>query len=198
MGVPGDGFSYGAGVIQVRKALYPGLVYDEEITNFESYVNKQVDVYYVNKQVDVYYVNKQVDVYCLNLPSFAASFSFSHESCSRVFSRRLTNVTGRRMKYVSKIVYFNNTLDKDVEISVVPDSLTFVPGETREFELKVQLRPCPIGRISAALVWMPMIRVRQRLHQVKRRWIPDEHYHEVVSPICLYHRSPYDNLVLYE
>lgn len=60
--IPGGEFAYGAGSINLERALSPSLVYNESYDSFEEYVEHRRTIF------------------DLNLPTFVASFSYSHLS----------------------------------------------------------------------------------------------------------------------
>ncbi|WOH02395.1 hypothetical protein DCAR_0521784 [Daucus carota subsp. sativus] len=161
--IPGNELVFGAGSINIKAALYPGLVYDESWTHFREYVDKKRSIY------------------DLNLPTFAASFSYSPQSCKRIFRRELKNVGDHKMVYKCVVKYFSKLWDPDVEITAVPDCLEFERGEKQRFELIVNMVPRPFTHISALLMW-----------------IPNDGGQSVCSPIHLYHQSEFDKSSWYE
>lgn len=166
---PGNEFAYGAGLVDLKSALNPGLVYEESHDRF------------------VDYVNDDCEIFDLNLPSFAASFSYSHKKCRKIFKRKLKDVGLVKgdddLLYKSEIIYFNKSLDPDVKIKAEPSSLKFKPGEEKEFFLSVEILP----RLGPRLFISAMI-----------EWVPDRPGQSVCSPIHLYHQSRLDKLIGYE
>ncbi|KAK9669796.1 hypothetical protein RND81_13G154800 [Saponaria officinalis] len=161
--IPGNEFMFGAGLMQLEQALNPVLVYDEGYNNFKSYFEETLGV----------------DE--LNMPSFAASFTQSHEFCERRLKRALTNIDNIEVMFEAEIKFYHNSLDKDAILVVIPNVLTFKPGETKKFVVEVRLCPRPLGHISASLIW----KETRTGHCVK-------------SPIHLYHRSDFDRRLWYE
>ncbi|KAL1817343.1 hypothetical protein ACET3Z_019917 [Daucus carota] len=160
--IPGNELVFGPGSINIKAALHPGLVYDENWTHFREYVDQKRSIY------------------DLNLPTFAASFTYTSRSCNRIFRRELKNVGDHKMVYKCVIKYFSKLWDP-VEITAVPDCLEFERGEKQKFELIVNIVPRPSAHISALLMWIPVGGGQS-----------------VCSPIHLYHHSEFDKSSWYE
>lgn len=166
--IPGNEFSYGAGSIDLKSALNPGLVYEESYHHFKEYVYEKRPIF------------------DLNLPTFAASFSYSLGMCEKKFSRKLKDVNiveGKKVVYRSEIDYFNKSLDPKVEIEVEPNSLEFKPGEEHGFVLSVKITPHPGPRLYVSAIL---------------KWVPNTGGQCVCSPIHLYHESMLDEKIWYE
>lgn len=165
--IPGSEFAYGAGSINLKSALKPGLVYDESWDSFKEYVD----------------VDHSRTIFDLNLPTFSASFSYSHLSCEKIFKRELTNVGESPEEYTFRFQLFKNTLDPEVEIRAIPGSLKFKPGEKKKFDLYVRVLPysCPGSELSGMIIWESTTGGQT-----------------VRSPIHLYHQSKIDKGVWYK
>lgn len=146
--------------------MNPGLVYEESWYNFDKYVKQDLKIY------------------DLNLPTFAASFCYSHVQCERIFKRELKNVGERDVTYKCSVVIFDKSLDPNVSIIAKPDELSFGPGEKHKFDLHVNILPRGLGaQVSGMVKWEPL---------------SPECHQSVCSPIYLYHESLYDNFSWYE
>ncbi|WOH11262.1 hypothetical protein DCAR_0830742 [Daucus carota subsp. sativus] len=163
--IPGSEFAYGAGSTNLELALSPGLVYNESYDSFEEYVEHRRTIF------------------DLNLPTFVASFSYSHLSFEQIFKRELTNVGESAEEYTFSVQIFKNTLDPEVEIKAIPSCLKFEPGEKQKFELHVRVLPysCPGSELSGMIIWESSTGGQT-----------------VRSLIHLYHLSKFDKLVWYK
>ncbi|KAK1358601.1 hypothetical protein POM88_043075 [Heracleum sosnowskyi] len=137
--IPGNEFAFGAGSVDIVKAMDPGLVYEESSYHFDEYVEENLTIF------------------DLNLPTFAASFSHSHLDCKRIFKRELKNVSEREESYRCVVEIFDNSLGLNVKITAKPDFLKFSPGEKHKFDLEVDIlpRPGPEAHLSAMIKWVP-------------------------------------------
>ncbi|KAL7091167.1 hypothetical protein ACP275_12G089200 [Erythranthe tilingii] len=135
-------FSYGAGHVDPRKAIDPGLVYE---TSTEDYINllcnsgyntaKLRQLFTVNSSCNG--VNTPKD---MNYPSMTVRVSGT--SFSENFTRKVTNVGVQNSRYEVK-----TSTSSDYRIVVNPTILTFrALGETQSFEVSIS------GKINGYLV----------------------------------------------
>lgn len=135
--VPGNEFSYGAGLINLERALHPGLVYEECAENFYKYVKGELDIF------------------GLNLPTFAASFPHSL-IWTQTFERELMNIDEGDATYKFEVKYFcKDEYVKYVKIEADPQILKFKSKEKKKFKLNVEIRPRPWTCVSALIKWVP-------------------------------------------
>lgn len=134
---PSNPFSYGSGLVQPRRAMKPGLIYDIEVNDYLSFLCK--DGYnaslFVNKGFDCNSIQQHKD---LNYPSIASSVSNNIN-----ISRTLTNVGPKaKATYKAKI-----QSPKEVEVKVVPHTLSFQRvGEKMEFTVTFNVHQDTQGR----------------------------------------------------
>ncbi|KAL7091155.1 hypothetical protein ACP275_12G088300 [Erythranthe tilingii] len=135
-------FSYGAGHVDPRKAIDPGLVYE---TSTEDYINllcnsgyntaKLRQLFTINSSCNG--VNAPKD---MNYPSMTVRVSGT--SFSENFTRKVTNVGVQNSRYEVK-----TSTSSDYRIVVNPTILTFrALGETQSFEVSIS------GKINGYLV----------------------------------------------
>lgn len=136
-GIPGNEFVFGAGAVDLERALNPGLVYEESELNFRRYFDGKIEIF------------------GLNLPTFAAGFPHTFKCSEKKFARKLKNVGNDDATYKFEIKFFNKSPSDNVTITADPDQLIFKPGEIKEFVLKVKIYPRPHASVSALVKWVP-------------------------------------------
>lgn len=130
-GRPATPYDFGAGHLNLDRAMDPGLVFD--ITN-DDYVNFLCAVGYGPKVIQVV---TRIPANCpakkpapehLNYPSIAALFSGVSPvgPSSKTFVRSVTNVGPRRSVYVARV-----EAPKGVTVTVKPATLAFAAGVTK-------------------------------------------------------------------
>ncbi|XP_077240945.1 subtilase family protein [Tasmannia lanceolata] len=117
-------FIHGAGHVDPNKALYPGLVYDIQVSDYVAFL---CSIGYSSNQISIF-VKDEASVDCsakalaspgdLNYPSFSVVFESDKGIVS--YSRRVSNVGGSDSVYVAKV-----SGPPSVEISVSPSKLVF-------------------------------------------------------------------------
>ncbi|OMO90402.1 hypothetical protein CCACVL1_07365 [Corchorus capsularis] len=121
---PTDALGYGAGIIDVAKAMDPGLVFD--VTNVDC------DRYMRNIEKNI--PRPGMD---FNIPSF--SIILDKEKRSYTFKRRLTNIMNYSCTFRG---YFKpyGIFPSSIKVEPKPDQLEFQPGAQKGFELKVKAK----------------------------------------------------------
>lgn len=147
---PSAEFSYGAGHINPKKALDPGLVYE---TSAEEYLKLLCGLgYNSDKMVQVFGPRATISPKDLNYPSLTIRVTNS------AFSERLTR-TVTNVGPVNSTYKVSMSKSRDYSMSVKPDTLTFgAVDEKKSFEVVIS------GRISgkmlsASIEWSDGFRV---------------------------------------
>lgn len=147
---PGAEFAYGAGQIDLVKALSPGLIYDASEADYIRYlcgqgVNETTLQLIIEDEISCSEASSARD---LNYPSFALKASRPKHHLSGSFSRSVTNV-GLPMSTYRAIV----TAPKGLNISVNPNVLSFTSlGEKQTYVLMID-GALKRSIASVSLVW---------------------------------------------
>ncbi|CAI0447407.1 unnamed protein product [Linum tenue] len=150
---PDAEFAYGAGLINLKKAANPGLIYDAREHDYVEFLCGQgynaTEIKLVtSKAVDCSDVGKKIHAWNLNYPSFTLSGK-PEGTVKRVFRRTVTNVGKGHSKYKAKVIS-----SKELKIKVNPKVLRFKDvGETISFRVTVKAKLKQSGIISGVLVW---------------------------------------------
>lgn len=137
-------FAYGAGMLNLKKAMRPGLIYEEAVKNYLGWFQGKLNHL------------------LLNLPYFSARFPRAKNVWECEFKRKVKSVEVGRCEFKPKVMVHFTSLSIDLEsiqIRTSKDSLVFEKyGDEKEFSLHVSLPstkqlPGIFGLISASLVW---------------------------------------------
>ncbi|XP_021655816.2 subtilisin-like protease SBT4.15 [Hevea brasiliensis] len=148
----------GSGQINPRKALYPGLVYDNSMSSYISFLCKEG----YNSTTIGLLIGGKKKYNCsdykpgqgtdgINYPSMHAQLKTINSRISAVFYRTVTQVGYGKSVYKATV-----TSPKYLSIKVVPDTLTFtVLHQKQNFKVVVKGGPMPNGTqiLSALLEW---------------------------------------------
>ncbi|KAL3623583.1 hypothetical protein CASFOL_032399 [Castilleja foliolosa] len=158
---PSTPYAHGSGYVNIRKALYPGLVY--EITP-RDYIYFVCSLNYQDKYFNLI-TRRQKNVTCkgrlknrgqLNYPSF--SVLFNNETKAVVHSRVLTNVGCAGSKYTVSV-----DMPVNVNVTVKPKKLVFKNvGERKRYNVTFEPKSSTRGMEAfGSIVW------RNKLHEVR-------------------------------
>ncbi|KAL6273513.1 hypothetical protein ACE6H2_024205 [Prunus campanulata] len=169
--VGGNTLGPGAGQINPKKAVHPGLIYDITVDDYISFLCKQG---YNSTNIGILVGGKK-NISCsdykpprgtdgLNYPSMHFHQQANDTSVKAVFYRRVTNVGYGNSVYKVKLI-----MPKFFSVTVTPSTLKFTRShQKRSFKVVVSGGTPTAGvPVSAFLEW-------------------DDHKHSVRSPIILY------------
>ncbi|XP_047331649.1 cucumisin-like [Impatiens glandulifera] len=146
-------FGYGAGLINPKAAIDPGLVYD---ANKEDYIMFLCSLGYTNQQMEYLTGDKRTCtnfvkqyVWNLNMPSFCF-LTLPLKNFKVTFLRKVTNVGLTPSTYNVKIDSSDH-----LKIHVFPDTLSFTGvGQTQSFTVTVEGIIPRSTMVSASLSWV--------------------------------------------
>ncbi|KAK9103469.1 hypothetical protein Sjap_020723 [Stephania japonica] len=143
-------FAYGAGQVNPRRALHPGLVYDIDALGYLQFLCH--DGYKNSVFGNCSGVAPAKGVDALNYPTMQLSLKSSRNSTVGVFRRRVTNVGPANSIYTPTI-----TAPQGVQITVKPTSLNFTKtNQMKSFSVTVKANPLGDQQdllMSASLEW---------------------------------------------
>ncbi|KAK9733130.1 hypothetical protein RND81_04G045700 [Saponaria officinalis] len=135
-------FAYGAGMLDLKRAMRPGLVYEESTERYQRWFSGGMS---------------HLE---LNLPYFSATFPAGDSPWNCEFKRKVKSVEIGKCTYVAKVVVHKLSLQcASVSIKTTSNRLIFEEqGEEQEFSLLVRLprtreKKDTFGLISASLIW---------------------------------------------
>ncbi|KAF3442255.1 hypothetical protein FNV43_RR16171 [Rhamnella rubrinervis] len=148
-------FAYGAGQVNPRKAVNPGLVYDTNELGYIQFLCHEgygwtLDKLVGSKSINCSSIVPGLGYDAINYPTFQVSLRNKKQTTVAVFRRTVTNVG-------PAISVYNATIraPKGIEIKVEPTSLSFTRKlQRRSFKLVVKAKPTStIEMVSASLGW---------------------------------------------
>ncbi|KAI9078327.1 hypothetical protein K1719_039703 [Acacia pycnantha] len=145
-------FAYGAGQINLIKAVSPGLVYDISESDYLRFLcgqgyNRTRIRSITDEDVNCKKIENET-VWDLNLPSFALKRNISSSFIS-VFHRTVTNVGAAKSVYKGKVIVPRSLLTIQVTRSVLSFSSV---GEKKSFTVTVE-GTINVRIVSASLIW---------------------------------------------
>ncbi|KAF3442254.1 hypothetical protein FNV43_RR16170 [Rhamnella rubrinervis] len=148
-------FAYGAGQVNPRKAVNPGLVYDTNELGYIQFLCHEgyggsLDKLVGSKSINCSSIVPGLGYDAINYPTFQVSLLNKKQTTVAEFRRTVTNVG-------PAISMYNATIraPKGIEIKVEPTSLSFTRKlQRRSFKLVVKAKPTSsIEMVSASLGW---------------------------------------------
>lgn len=131
--------SQGAGFVQPKNALNPGLVFDSGPTDWTGFMCG------LGASSDPLCSLYTMDPSDLNLASIAAAVP-----TSKTVKRRVTNVSGNPATFTSSVVY--GTTPPGYTITVNPSTLTLAAGATGQFSVTITRTSAALGSFTGALI----------------------------------------------
>lgn len=136
--------NYGAGEVVPARSYNPGLVYDSNVVDWYSYACsiEQLELVYGGGVCDQF---PQIDPSDLNYPSIAVGDLAGYQEVTR----RVTNVTGKKMQYTPVV-----EAPAGFEVNVVPKRLTVPAGKTAQFKVEITRTTAPLGEYAfGSVTW---------------------------------------------
>lgn len=148
-------FAYGAGQVNPRKAVNPGLVYDTNELGYIQFLCHEgyggsLDKLVGTKSINCSSILPGLGYDALNYPTFQVSSQNKKQTTVAVFRRTLTNVGPAVSTYNATI-----RAPKGIEITVQPAYLSFTrKWQKRSFKLVVKAKPmASMTMVSGSLGW---------------------------------------------
>ena len=170
-------FAYGAGQVDPRRALSPGLVYDMNDMSYiqflclEGYNGSDIAILVGSKSINCSSLIPGLGYDALNYPTFQLTLNTKRKTTAGIYRRTVTNVGPAKSVYNATI-----KAPKGVEIMVIPSTLSFSRSlEKKSFKVVVKANQTSVkvgSMVSGYLAW------KNPRHVVK-------------SPIVIY--SPFDD-----
>ncbi|CAN0909596.1 unnamed protein product [Linum grandiflorum] len=146
-------FAYGSGLINLDRAVDPGLIYDARERDYiellcgQGYNGTEIRLI-TGEHVDCSKVDK-LSVWNLNYPSFTVSGK-PGTTVKGVFRRTVTNVGNSHSKYKAKVIKSS----EELTMKVNPEFLHFESvGQKLSFRVTVEVKLKQSGIVSGALIW---------------------------------------------
>lgn len=155
MNIDGE-FAYGAGQVNPRRALSPGLIYDMDELSYiqflchEGFTGKSIGSISGSKSINCSSLLPGQGSDALNYPSMQLTLKDTNEPTVSVFRRRATNVGPDQSIYNVTI-----KAPQGVEISVTPTRLVFTKAmQVRSFKVVVKTKSMDNKEmVSGSLIW---------------------------------------------
>ncbi|KAK9674301.1 hypothetical protein RND81_12G224400 [Saponaria officinalis] len=137
-------YAYGAGMLNIRKAMRPGMVFEES----------------ASRHLECFHGSLLPSD--LNLPSMSATFPIGDTPLSYTFNRRARNVENSRCSYKLKLQRNSSSLQISqdlIEVHVTPRRLTFEGfGDELDFSVSVRIPHTRVvgrrfGLVSMSVIW---------------------------------------------
>lgn len=153
-------FSYGAGQVNPRKAVNPGLVYDANEMSYIQFLCHEgyggsLDALVGSKSINCSSIVPGLGYDALNYPTFQLSLKTTKQTTVGVFRRTVTNVGSAMSVYNATV-----RAPKGVEITVEPTILSFTRKlQKRSFKVVVKAKPTSsLTMVSGSLGWKSLHR----------------------------------------
>ncbi len=141
-GSPGSPFGYGAGLMQARPSLEPGLVYDSSYAEWLQFVCGSGLV----GSTSAFCANGKIDPSDLNYPTIAIGDLAGRQTVRR----NVTNVTKKAETYVASVEGLAG-----LGVTVTPRVITVQPGSVASFTVTFEQQTAPLDQYSfGKLTWM--------------------------------------------
>ena len=148
-------FAYGAGQVNPRKAVNPGLVYDTNELGYIQFLCHEgyggsLDKLVGSKSINCSSIVPGLGYDALNYPTFQVSLRDKKQMTEAVFRRTVTNVGPAISTYNATI-----RAPKGIQITVEPRVLSFSRKfQRRSFKLHLKAKPTSsLKMVSASLGW---------------------------------------------
>lgn len=149
-------FAYGAGQVNPRRAMSPGLVYDMNELSYvqflchEGFSAKAIGTITGSKSINCSSLLPGLGSDALNYPTMQLSLKDGNEPTIGVFRRRVTNVGPPKSVYNATI-----KAPQGVEITVRPSRLVFTRAlQAKSFKVVVKAKSMASKRMaSGSLIW---------------------------------------------
>ena len=140
-GSAGNPFGYGAGLVQPKKAMDPGLVYDSSYTDWAKFVCGSGQV----PATHALCADGKIDPSDLNYPTIAVGDLAGKQTVTRT----VTNVGQLPEVYFPKVEGL-----KGVQVTVTPRILITVPGQTATYKVTFENKGAPLEQFAfGKLTW---------------------------------------------
>ncbi|WP_344219922.1 S8 family serine peptidase [Kribbella sancticallisti] len=140
-GSPGNPFGYGAGLVQPKSAMDPGLVYDSSYDDWAKFVCGSGQV----AETHVLCANGKIDPSNLNYPTIAVGDLAGKQTVTRT----VRNVSKYAEVYLPKVEALTG-----IKVTVSPKLLVVLPGHTATYTVTFEHNGAPLEQYSfGKLIW---------------------------------------------